>query len=201
LIVRCCRPRDAEAVHRICVATGDAGEPADRILGDPDLIAYVFADPYLLLQPELAFVAEHHGAVVGYAVAALNSEEFYARWQLEWSPRFAATHPSGPETDTRSADSQLRAFLHRPRLMLPADRNRFPSHLHINLLAGARRQGMGRRLLGAVFGELMRAGSPGVQLGVRADNTGAHAFYRAIGMSQLRSDKQAAVRFGRPLGR
>jgi ribosomal protein S18 acetylase RimI-like enzyme len=83
--------------------------------------------------------------------------------------------------------------------MLLSERERYPSHLHINLLPGARRRGTGRRLLSVLFHELARAGSLGVQLGVRADNTGAQAFYRSMGMRQLRSEEQAPVRFGRPL--
>jgi len=199
LIVRSWRPRDADAVHRICVATGDAGDPVHPILQDPELVAYVFADPYLLLHPELAFVAESGGRVFGYVVAALHTEEFYARWQLEWAPRFAASHPAGRTTDSRDADSQLRAFLHRPRLLLPPDQGRYPSHLHINLLATARRRGAGRRLLDAVFHQLARAGSPGVQLGVRPDNTGAQRFYQRVGMVRLPSDDRVEVRYGRPL--
>ena len=83
--------------------------------------------------------------------------------------------------------------------MLPPDMDRFPSHLHINLLPGARGQGVGRRLMNTVFSALARSGSPGVQLGVRASNTGALAFYRALHMPQLPSADQNAVRFGRPL--
>jgi ribosomal protein S18 acetylase RimI-like enzyme len=181
------------------MATGDAGEPADRILRDPHLVAYVFSDPYVLLQPELAFVAEVNGVVLGYVVAALDTEEFFARWQLEWSPRFAASHPASRHVNARSADSQLRAFLHHPRLMLPKDLDVYPSHLHINLLNRARGQGAGRRLLEAVCTELGRAGSPGVQLGVRPTNTGAQAFYHATGMIRIASDDRQGVRFGRPL--
>ena len=199
MIVRSWRPRDAEAVHRICVATGDGGEPVHRILRDPDLVAYVFADPYLLLHPELAFVVEGRGAVLGYVVAALHTEEFFARWQLEWAPRFAASHPSARVVNGRDGDSQLRAFLHRPRLMLPADQDRFPSHLHINLVAGARGQGMGKRLLHAVFQQLARAGSPGVQLGVNPANTRAQALYQRTGMVRLPSDTRVEVRYGTPL--
>lgn len=199
MIVRPWRPRDAVAVHRICVATGDSGEPVQPILADPALFAYVFVDPYVLLQPEMAFVAEDRGTVVGYVVAALDSEEFYARWQLEWAPRFAASHPASSRVNARDADSQLRAYLHRPRLMLLGDRDRFPSHLHINLLPGARRRGVGRRLLGAVFEVLARAGSRGVQLGVNPANTGAHAFYQACGMRRLPRHGEVAVRFGLPL--
>lgn len=201
MIVRSWRPRDADAVRRICLATGDGGEPVHPILHDPHLLAYVFTDPYFLLQPELVFVAEASGVVLGYAVAALNSEEFYARWQLEWSPRFGASHPASSRPDPRSADSQLRAFLHHPRMMLSTDLAGYPSHLHINLVASARGRGAGRRLLDAVFRELARAGSPGVQLGVRPSSTGAHAFYRAVGMTRLPSDDRLEIRFGRPLDR
>lgn len=199
MIIRSARPRDRDAVHRICVATADAGEPAGRFLLDQDLVSYVYADPYLLLQPELAFVAEANGVVLGYVVAALDSEEFYARWQLEWSPRFATSHPADAAVNPADADSQLRAFLHHPRLLLFDDLQRYPAHLHINLLSAARRQGVGRGLIGTVFQELARAGAPGVQLGVRVDNTRAHAFYRAMGMIRLPSRPQEAVRFGRPL--
>lgn len=199
MIVRSYRPRDAQTVHQICLATGDAGEPAERILYDPALMAYVFADPYLLLQPELVLVAEVDGIVLGYVVAALETTEFFARWQFEWSPRFAVSHPGPQRPNARHADSQLRAFLHHPRLMLPSDLDAYPSHLHINLLAGARRLGAGRRLLDAVFGELTKAGSTGVQLGVSASNTGAQAFYREAGMTRLASDDRSGVRFGRPL--
>ncbi|GAB3298435.1 GNAT family N-acetyltransferase [Parasphingorhabdus pacifica] len=199
MIVRSWRPHDAEAVHRICVATGDGGDPVGTILRDPDLVAYVFADPYLLLQPEMAFVAEHDGVVIGYVVAALETREFYARWQLEWAPRFTSSHPDDPWSDSRYADSQLSAFLHRPRLMLPGQLDRYPSHLHINLLPPARRRGVGRVLLHTVFDALARAGSPGVQLGVRSSNIGAHAFYRATGMHRLAADERVELRFGRPL--
>ena len=199
MIIRSWRPCDAEAVHRICVATGDGGDPVHPILADPNLVAYVFADPYVLLHPELAFVAEHGGAVLGYVVAALHTEEFYARWQLEWAPRFAATHPAGRRVNARNGDSQLRAFLHRPRLMLPPHLDRYPSHLHINLVSEARRRGTGRKLMHAVFSQLARAGSPGVQLGVQVGNTRAQAFYHATGMTRLASNDRAEVRFGLPL--
>lgn len=197
--IRSWRRRDAEAVRRICLATGDGGDPVHPIMRDPELFAHVFTDPYLLLQPEFAFVAESGGAVLGYVVAALNTEEFYARWQLEWSPRFGASHPASSRPDPRYADSQLRAYLHRPRLLLPRDLDGYPSHLHINLVPAARGRGGGRRLLDTAFAELARAGSPGVQLAVRPSSTGAHAFYRAVGMTRLPSDDQVEIRFGRPL--
>ncbi len=199
MIVRPYRRGDRAAVREICLATGDGGEPAHGILDEPDLMAHVFLDPYLLLQPELAFVAEVDGIVLGYVVAALDSAEFFARWQLEWAPRFCVSHPNTPHVVVTRADSLLRAFLHHPRLMLPSGLAAHPSHLHMSLLAGARRHGAGRALLRAEFAALARAGSPGVQLGVQDDNIGAQAFYEAAGMVRLPPDENAAVRYGRHL--
>lgn len=197
--IRSVRQADAEAVHRICVATGDAGEHSRNILREPRLMAYVFADPYLLLQPELCFVAESAGQVLGYVVTALRSDEFYARWMLEWAPRFAASHPARDVRAAHDADAWLCALLHHPRRMLADDLDHYPSHLHINVLSGARGQGIGKRLLWTAFTELRRAGSPGVQLGVRPTNAAAHAFYRAMGMTRLPLDDSPGIRFGRPL--
>ncbi|SDQ74338.1 GNAT family N-acetyltransferase [Actinopolyspora saharensis] len=208
MIVRGLRPGDEVAVRRICVATGDAGEHARNILREPELMAHVFASPYLLLQPELCFLAESSGQPLGYVVAALDSVEFYRRWEREFSPCFARGHPAPPlgggwDESARAddADEQLRLLLHRPRTMLLPDTDVYPSHLHINVLSGARRMGAGKALLRALFDALAAAGSPGVQLGVRATNASAHAFYRAMGMTRLPLDEGPAIRFGRPLGR
>ncbi|WP_192827191.1 GNAT family N-acetyltransferase [Actinopolyspora erythraea] len=195
------RPEDGVAVRRICVATGDAGDHSRHILRDPELIAHVFAGPYLALQPRLCFLAESSGQPLGYVVGALDSVEFYHRWQREWAPAFAADHPL-TDTEERSADAdaQLRLLLHQPLRMLLPDSETYPSHLHINVLSGARRSGVGAALLRTLFAALERAGSPGVQLGVRATNAAAHAFYRAMGMTRLPLDDGPAIRFGRPLG-
>ncbi|MGJ7907185.1 GNAT family N-acetyltransferase [Actinopolyspora sp. H202] len=201
MIVRPCRPEDAVAVRRICVATGDAGEHSRHILRDPELMAHVFAGPYLALQPRLCFLAEISGQPLGYVVAALDSTEFYQRWQREWSPAFTASHPlTGSEEHSDEADEHLRLLLHRPLRMLLPDSGSYPSHLHINVLSGARRNGLGAALLRTLFTALEQAGSPGVQLGVRATNAAAHAFYRAMGMTRLPLDDGPAIRFGRPLG-
>lgn len=208
MIVRRCRPGDEVDVRRICVVTGDAGDHSRNILREPELMAHVFASPYLDLHPELCFVAESAGQTLGYVVAALDSVEFYHRWEREFSPRFARSHPAPPLGGGRGepgrvddADEQLRVLLHRPRTMLLPDTDVYPSHLHINVLSGARRMGVGRALLRVLFDTLAAAGSPGVQLGVRATNASAHAFYRAVGMTRLPLDEGPAIRFGCPLGR
>ncbi|PRW64167.1 GNAT family N-acetyltransferase [Actinopolyspora mortivallis] len=192
-------------MRRICVATGDAGEHARNILNEPELMAHVFASPYLALQPDLCFVAELAGQPLGYVVAARDSVGFFRDWRRHWSPRFVHSHPAPTRRESLlragDADVQLRSLLHRPCSMLLPDTETYPSHLHVNVLAGARGRGVGAALLRVLFQALAEAGSPGVQLGVRATNASAHAFYRAMGMTRLSLDDGPAIRFARPLGR
>ena len=58
---------------------------------------------------------------------------------------------------------------------------RYPSHLHIDLLPEAQGQGFGRRLIERLIGQLDERGSSGVHLGVSKANHRAIAFYRHVG--------------------
>jgi ribosomal protein S18 acetylase RimI-like enzyme len=75
-----------------------------------------------------------------------------------------------------------------------------PSHLHIDLLPEARRQGFGRRLLNRLFAQLEAAGSSGVHLSVSAANQRAIAFYRAMGFDEWPTDRAGVLTFVRRLG-
>jgi ribosomal protein S18 acetylase RimI-like enzyme len=178
LILRPAEPGDLKAVHDICVETA-----TQRGLDDLDLIGYVFADPYLALVPELCFVIEDADGVAGYTVGAVDTVDFYRRWRAEWTPRFADRYPK-PARETTRHDS-LVLSLHNPERFLPAALGEYPSHLHINLDARARRQGWGTKLLAALFDAQREAGSPGVHLATGTDNARAIAFYHTLGFEVL----------------
>lgn len=178
MILRPAEPGDLQAVHDICVETA-----TQRDLADLDLIGYVFADPYLALVPDLCFVIADADGVAGYTVGAVDTPEFYARWRAEWTPRFADRYPK-PAQETNRRDS-LVLSLHNPERFLPAAARDYPSHLHINLDARARRQGWGTKLLAALFDRLRAGGSPGVHLITSASNTRAIAFYHTLGFEVL----------------
>lgn len=173
-------------MHDICVATA-----TQRELDDLDLIGYVFADPYLALAPELCFVIADSDGVAGYTVGALDTVEFYRRWRAEWTPRFADRYPKPAQETSRY--SSLVLSLHNPERFLPASLGGYPSHLHINLDARARRQGWGTKLLESLFGQLRRGGSPGVHLTTSAGNTRAIAFYHTLGFEVLDRPGEATV--------
>ncbi|HET6665226.1 MAG TPA: hypothetical protein VFG94_13245, partial [Acidimicrobiales bacterium] len=84
--LRAWRPTDHDAVYDICVRTGAAGEDATRLLRDPALPGHVYAGPYLVLAPDLAFVVEDDDGVAGYILGAADTTEFEDRLEREWWP-------------------------------------------------------------------------------------------------------------------
>ncbi|MFB9909215.1 GNAT family N-acetyltransferase [Allokutzneria oryzae] len=200
MTIRPYRPSDFDAVHQICAATADAGSPMTG-LPDPDIVGHVFAGPYVTLEPDLAFVHEDADGVAGYVIAALDTAAFETRWRAEWSPRFVESHPPPAVSADPAADAWLREMLHNPASPAPVAFPEFPSHLHIDLLARARGNGNGRRLLDALFDALRAKGSPGVHLLVVQSNTNAIAFYRAVGFTELPTPLPGLRAFGMPLSR
>lgn len=186
MILRPVEPADFAAVHDICVRTS-----TQRDLDDMDLIGYVFADPYTALVPELCFVIADDEGVAGYTVGALDSVEFYRRWRAEWTPRLADRYPL-PAQETNRHES-LAYNLHHPERFLPVDIADYPSHLHINLEARARKQGWGGKLLATLFERLRAGGSRGVHLTTSQANTNAIAFYEHLGFKVLDTPGEATV--------
>jgi GNAT superfamily N-acetyltransferase len=104
------------------------------------------------------------------------------------------THSAQVATAT-SSDEIIQVGMHPERMMIP-EIDEFPAHLHIDLLPELQGQGVGRRLIRALLGELAERGVPGVHLGVSPRNTGARAFYSRLGFRPLPSDDGAGVLLG-----
>ncbi|WP_368498694.1 N-acetyltransferase family protein [Herbiconiux sp. A18JL235] len=175
---------DREAIAGICIATGDAGTDARASgLGEPALGALVarYATCYLDLEPAFAVVAELDGRVLGYALGALDTADFATRFE---------------QLDDHSLTAAERRE-HARGLRVP-EAERFPSHLHVDLLPEAQGRGLGRRLVDEVHGRLAVAGSRGVHLGVDPRNTVALAFYPRVGFARAREEPEVVI-FTRPL--
>jgi hypothetical protein len=54
--IRRYRPPDGDGLYAICIRTGNAGQDASALHSDPHILPDIFTGPYLLLEPELAFV-------------------------------------------------------------------------------------------------------------------------------------------------
>jgi GNAT superfamily N-acetyltransferase len=219
--VRPARPEDLPALRDICLRTGHLGGDATDLYRDPTLLPAVYLDPYLALEPGLAFVvagavepagpgaggggrADGEGPVGGYVLGARDTREFERRAEATWWPPLRDRHPLAPTgldggDGTRDPDAELVDLLHRPRLADPAVVAAYPSHLHVDLLPDRQGAGWGRRLLETLFDALAAAGSPGVHLGVARANERAIGFYRRMGFVELRRE-HGGLTMGRRLG-
>ncbi|MEO7753547.1 MAG: GNAT family N-acetyltransferase [Terracoccus sp.] len=196
--VRDYEPRDRAALYDVCLRTGASGDDATALYADPLLIGEVWVGPYVDLEPELALVVDAGAGAEGYVVGALDTRAFEARCEREWWPRLREEHPlPAPSTP---ADAHLVRLVHAPPRSPDAVVADHPSHLHINLLPRGQGGGRGRLLIEGLLERLAQAGSPGVHLGVGADNVRARGFYEHLGFSAVEVTP-ATHWLGRRLGR
>ena len=184
--IRPFRAGDEAALAEICLRTADAGADATGVLDDDAVWAEIFVLPYVARHPEFAFVVEtDHRQVVGYVVAAPDTDAFEEWFATEWWPRFARRWPRPETARSRQDETLLYAYRRRPGAEPYAAAH--PAHLHIDLLPETQGGGWGRRLIETEMAALAAAGVTGVHLVASADNAGAIAFYPRVGFTAIPS--------------
>jgi ribosomal protein S18 acetylase RimI-like enzyme len=189
--IRRYRPGDEAALYDICMRTGDHGRDATSRYADPDLLGHVYVGPYLALAPEFAFVLDGgDGTPLGYVLGAADTAGFQDACERSWWPPLRRRYPDPVDVppQDRSPDQRIAHLIHHPHRAAAWVLDRYPSHLHIDLLPAAQRHGHGRHLIRHLLEALTAAGSTGLHLGVSAANTGAVAFYRRIGLTEIDGD-------------
>jgi ribosomal protein S18 acetylase RimI-like enzyme len=185
--IRLARPADQAAAYYVCLKTGDHGRDGEPFYGDdPDALARIFVGPYLAYEPEFSLVVEDGEGVCGYCLAALDSRSFYARYDRQWRPALCQRFPlpaGDPAAWTRA--QTVHSWYHRAEYFCPEPYERYPSHMHIDLLERARRQGVGRRMMERLMQQLAQRGSPGAHLAVSVVNGPALSFYARLGFGEL----------------
>ncbi|MDP3853068.1 GNAT family N-acetyltransferase [Phenylobacterium sp.] len=185
--IRRFRAGDLQALYDICLKTGDSGQDATRLYADPRILGEIYAAPYGVLQPDLAFVAEDDQGVAAYVLGTPDTRAFEARQEAEWWPRLRTLHPEPPGPPNRAwTRDQWRAYqMHHPFSVPQAVVEAAPAHLHINLLPRLQGQGMGQALVATLTEALREAGARQVHLGCDAANHRALRFYDVYGFSRF----------------
>jgi len=187
--IRGFRPTDRADVAEVCVRTGDSGGDATGLYSSDDLLADIYALPYVDLEPDWAFIVDNGGRARGYLVAVPDTRAFVNRYRTDWLPGFTAKYAADGAPDPGSG-TEARIIgdgLHPERMLVP-ELDEYPAHLHIDLLPELQGQGFGRTLIRALTERLRAAGVPGVHLGVSPTNTNARSFYARLGFVPLPSD-------------
>ena len=115
--IRCYQPNDLDDLYRICLQTADNGHDATALFRYP-LPGHVYAAPYAIFEPSLAFVAQDSAGVGGYIVAARDSQAFEQRLERDWWPELRASHPEPPQDLGRPREWCVKAVPRDSRLGL-----------------------------------------------------------------------------------
>ncbi len=195
--IRGFRADDLDALYGICLATGDAGADAAHLYRDPKLIGHVYAGGHAAISPETVFVAEDDEGVAGYIVGPADTRGFVAQMETQWWPVLRARYPVGDGASS-SPDGRMRHLIHHPAQVPDRIVERYPAHLHINLLSRLRGRGIGRQLVDRWRPKVAAMGATGAHLVVGARNERAVRFYRAYGFSEIErlSGPPDAIVFG-----
>ena len=199
--IRLYQTGDEALAYHVCMKTGDHGADGEPYFReDPDALGRIYVGPYLEFSPELALMLEDETGVCGYALAVLDSKDFFDRYEKEWRPKLVQefSRPSGPKENWTRVQSVYESY-HDPDYFCPEPYDEYPSHLHIDLLEHAQGKGHGREMMEELLKMLAGRNSPGVHLGMSASNERAFGFYQKLGFHELCRDDDS-IYLGMKLG-
>ena len=175
-IIRPARPGDEPGAYHVCLKTGNHGQDGEPLYrDDPDALGRIFVGPYLAFEPELSLILEDEQGICGYALGALDSRAFYARYDERSGARGCARSfprlTGIPRTGRRSSTSHHAIIIRTTSVRSRTTRIR---RTCTSTCCRARRDaGYGRRMMEQVMDTLRRRGSPGAHLGVSTLNARA----------------------------
>jgi ribosomal protein S18 acetylase RimI-like enzyme len=180
---------DRATVWTLAANTAFFGDPVEAYLDDRALFCAAFVAYYTDYEPERLWVAEIDGTVVGYVTGCGDSRRQARTFGSRILPAvlwgvLRGRYRVGIKT-LRFALCMAREGLQHGRPDVSLDR--FPGHLHINVLARARGNGIGRALLERSLAQFWATGVPGVHLSTTDCNAAACHLYEAVGFRLLRA--------------
>jgi ribosomal protein S18 acetylase RimI-like enzyme len=187
LIIRPYTKNDRETVLRISADTAVFGEPVEAILEDRQVFCDAFTAYYTDYESEYAWAACIEGQVVGYLTGCINTSAQRKRWLRQVLPallsnlaqrRYTTGRKTWRYTWSMIGGTLRKEFPH-------VDHREYPAHLHINVEAGARGRGLGRRLLETYLDQLHQLEIPGVFLDTTNINEAACKLYEGVGFEIL----------------
>jgi RimJ/RimL family protein N-acetyltransferase len=186
VVLRPYEPGDRARVRRICFDTGYMGEPEWQ-WRDPESFADLYTSYYTDAEPQSAIVAERAGVVEGYLLGCLDSRRAWSEASIFvrlLRRRWIAVRPSTARFVWRSfADVGRDRLLGRPPPE-PVHDDRWPAHLHIDLLPGIRGRGVGAAMLRVWLARLDDAGVAGCHVQTLAENVRAVAAFESVGFER-----------------
>jgi ribosomal protein S18 acetylase RimI-like enzyme len=178
---------DRQEVFRIAADTAFFGAPVEAFLDDRRLFCDAFVKSYLDFEAEYVWVACIDDRVVGYLTGCVDTvsqrKRYLRRTIAQLVGRvFQGKYQLGSKT-WRFTRSLLGGVMRKEYPHVNYDK--YPAHLHINVDAANRGQGLGQKLMEAYLNQIRQLGIPGVFLGTTNLNEAACRLYEKTGFKLL----------------
>jgi len=188
-IIRTYQPADRETLLQIGAETAFFGAPIEHYMEDRRIFMDCFYAYYTDYEAEHIWVACVDGRCVGFLCGCIDSKKYMQILRRKILPGaiknwLQGKYRPGPKT-WRYALAVMLAALRRE--IPPVDLNRFPAHLHINILSSWRGLGLGQQLIETYLLRLQQMRIPGVHLHTTSRNIAACALYEKMGFRLLNS--------------
>lgn len=183
-VVRPYQRGDRDAVRRTCFETGYMGDPVAWQWRDQDSFADLFTGWYTDREPGSALVVEIDGRVEGYLLGCRDTTRVTPptkQMRHHLLRRGLMVRPGTAAVLWRAVGDMAVATARRDVPPAQVIDDRWPAHLHIDLMPVARGAGFGRRLMTTWLDALRADGVAGCHLTTWAENDGAIAFFEAVG--------------------
>lgn len=183
MTIRKYKTEDFEATKYVCIHDM-IGCECDELI---EYVEVMFSRYYLEKEPENCFVAvDENDTPVGYVYGVSD----YDKYQQSFAPYIRKI----AEINNRRylADALIEMFDHA------IFKDKYPAHLHIDILPDYQSKGIGSKLITAFCDNLKSQGIGGVMLIVGSENTGARRFYERNGFTLLQ-EKPTGCAYGKTL--
>lgn len=170
---------DLSKVYEICLRTGKSGSDASEMYKDHRLLGHYYAAPYVIVEPDSAFILTKDNIPVGYIVGTKNTVEFKNKCEKLWFPVLRDDYELPLPTD-KSPDANIIRLIHKGYL-IKKELLEYPAHLHIDILPEAQGKGMGKELMTRFIDHLTQNYVPSLHLEVGKKNIGGIKFYERSG--------------------
>ncbi|MBQ8575312.1 MAG: GNAT family N-acetyltransferase [Clostridia bacterium] len=171
--IRPAEDKDLKNIEYICRMT--AGPEARKREDVGKKIALTYSTYYARAEQETSFVLDDEGKAVGYILCAPDFTRYIKDYRKNEVKKLWGIEKK---------QSIIAYFL--PLGYLPF-KNKYPAHLHIDLLDEYQGKGYGSQMMKTLLAKLKEMKLPGVMLIVDKDNEGAQRFYKRAGFRKIAS--------------
>lgn len=187
-LLRNVQENDRDALFAICFSTGKTTEKIKSQDRFREMLGDVYVGPYLKCSSDYSYslVKPEDSMVIGYIIATPDTEKFERNLNEKWWPKTADKYRNLDLTDE---EQDLLTLMAKPVITPPEIYERFPSHLHINILDEYQGKSRGVQMMDYVMNHLAQTGSHGIHLRMNARNDRAYKFYSKLGFDVFNKSK------------